>query len=378
MYSPTYQITNKILKNIGLIEGAREVVVNAPIVPAYEKKFREEAIARQVHYGTHLEGNDLIFPEAIKVVAEVEERNVTSADQISGVVGQERDIQEVVNYRRVMDYLDQLKSGAQSITIGNGTPTFRFTEEMLQQIHRLTVDKLIPPDQTGKYRTLQVTVRNSQTGEVFFRPPPAIEVPFLVGSVVDWLNSDEGRNHHPVIRAGVVHYDLASIHPYVEGNGRSARAFATLILFVEGYDIRRLFALEEFFDRHAVDYYASIATVSNQSPNLTERNLTLWLEFFTEALAIELTRIKDKVRELSVDSHLSARLGGRQIALSERELTLMEYLQANREMTMAEAKGVLTMVSEDTILRDLKDLMNKGIIKKQGVTKAARYILATT
>ena len=67
MYRPEFKITNKILKNIGLVEACREVIDNAPLVPYWEKKFREEAIQRTVHYGTHLEGNELSLQEAIKV-----------------------------------------------------------------------------------------------------------------------------------------------------------------------------------------------------------------------------------------------------------------------------------------------------------------------
>ena len=371
MYEPRFTITGKILKNIGVVEAAREVIVHAPLVPAYEKKFRDEALARQVHYGTHLEGNDLIFPEAIKVVAEVEARNVTLANEVENIVGAEKDIQEVVNYRRVMDYLEQLVAQQASTA-------FSYTEPMLQTVHRLTVDKLVTPERSGRYRKEQVSVRNTQTGEVFFRPPPSIEVPFLVRDVFDWLNSQGGREVHPVLRAGVVHYDLAGIHPFTEGNGRTARAFATLILLAEGYDIKRLFALEEHFDRRAVDYYGAIADVSNQSVHLSERDLTGWLEFFTEVLAVELTRVKEKVRSLSVDARLSGRLGGRQVSLSERQLKLVEYLQERKEMSMQEAKKLLPMVSEDTILRDLKDLMGKGIIKKEGVTKAASYVIVAT
>ena len=83
MYSPKYSITNKILKNIGIVEACREVIDNAPLVPAYEKRFREEAIIRTVHHGTHIEGNEL---------------NLTEAEQVikgNPVVAKDRDIQEV-------------------------------------------------------------------------------------------------------------------------------------------------------------------------------------------------------------------------------------------------------------------------------------------
>ena len=98
MYSPKFQISQNILKYIGIIEGAREVIANAPLVPAWEKKFQEDALVRQVHHGTHLEGNALNISEAAQVVAGNE------------VIGRPRDIQEVINYRNVIDYIDQLSS----------------------------------------------------------------------------------------------------------------------------------------------------------------------------------------------------------------------------------------------------------------------------
>ena len=68
MYSPKFTITNKILKNIGSIEASKEVIDNAPLLPYFEKEFREDAMVRTVHYGTHIEGNELNFSEAEKVL----------------------------------------------------------------------------------------------------------------------------------------------------------------------------------------------------------------------------------------------------------------------------------------------------------------------
>ena len=96
MYSPNFTINNKILKNIGLIEASREIIMNAPLVPAWEKKFRDEAVLRTVHYGTHIEGNALNYSEAEQVLEGKE------------IVGRERDVQEIINYRSVLEYIDQV------------------------------------------------------------------------------------------------------------------------------------------------------------------------------------------------------------------------------------------------------------------------------
>jgi len=168
-----------------------------------------------------------------------------------------------------------------------------------------------------------------------------------------------------------------AIHPFVEGNGRTARAFASLILRRESYDIKQFFALEEHFDQDPGSYYKAFSLVDKQSTNIGQRDLTPWLEYFTEVVAVELTKIKDKVRKLSVDTRLKTRMG-KQVALSERQMRLVEYLSDQGSAVMQDLKGVLPMVSEDTVLRDIRDLMDKDIINKKGRTKAARYYMGSS
>jgi len=362
MYIPKYTITTDILKNISWVEAAREVIENAPLIPMWEKKFQDEARLKAAHYGTALEGNDLTMGEA-KVIMEQEIASVSEAVD-AGVVARERDVQEVINYRNVLEFIGRTerKEG------------FEYTKELLLEIHRLVTEKIGTKDESGKFRETQVVLKNSITGEVGFRPPGYLEVPFLIDDFLRWLNSDFGRKEHAVLRAGVTHYVLAAVHPFAEGNGRTARALATLVLSEEGYDIKRFFALEEYFDRHAEEYFGALMEVSNQSSRLESRDITPWLTVFTKALALELTRIKEKVRELSVDIKIKERMG-KQVTLSERQMKMVEYLNANGQINMSEARSLLPMVSEDTILRELRYLLEKGVTRKTGSTKAARYIL---
>lgn len=358
MYSPKFTINSKILKYIGSIEASKEVIENAPLVPAYEAKFRQEAIIRTVHHGTHIEGNQLDSGE----VAEVLEGEL--------VEGRDRDVQEVLNYRQVLNFIDKKKVSS------NQRPETRktdLTEKDLLRIHRLTVEKVLGEDRAGKYRATQVIVKNSKTGEVSFTPPRSYEVKGMVADFMGWLNSDDGRDVHPVLRAGVAHYVLAYIHPFVDGNGRTARAFATLVMFSEGYDIKKFFSLEEFFDRNAGRYYTTLQSVSNQKAPLAEKDLTVWLEYFCEGLMEELERVKEKVKKLSLDSRLKGRTG--QILLSERQVKLVEYMETYGSVSNKQWRSLLRDYSDDTILRDLKDLQKKGLIKKKGSTKGAVYIL---
>jgi Fic family protein len=234
----------------------------------------------------------------------------------------------------------------------------------------------MPDKKCGVYRKTQVVVRNSLTGEISFRPPPALEVPYLIKAILTWLRSQPLEEIHPVLKAGIVQYEIVCIHPFIDGNGRVARAFTTLILFREKYNIKRFFSLEEYYDKDAQEYYKALQAVSGgRGGSGASHDLTPWLEYFTLGLAVELNRIKERVQKLSTDVHIKERLGGRQVYLNERQITIVEYIQKTGFLQNKAFKELFPKISEDTVLRDLKDLINKGIIKKRGKTKAARYVL---
>jgi Fic family protein len=357
MFIPKYSITNKVLKNIGVIDASREVVINAPLVPAWEAKFRKEAAERMIHHGTHLEGNPL---------SEEEVRDVLDGQE---VVARDRDVQEVLNYRNVLKFVDGVAA-----QIGS-SGKYQFTIETILEIHRLTTERILPSEVTGNFRVRQVVVKNSKTGQISYTPPVAPEVPYLVEDLVNWINSDEGRDTHPVIKAGIIHYELARIHPFADGNGRVSRAVATLVMFLDGYDIRKFFSLEEYFDENPMNYYLTLQAVSNQLVIDThERDLTPWLEYFVEGVAIEMNRIKERVQRISVDARVKDKLG-EQLMLNERQMIIMEYLHRHKSMMNKDFRKIFPDYSDDTVLRELMFLRKKGLINKVGNTKKAVYEL---
>ena len=357
MFVPKYTITNSILKNVGVIDASREVIINAPLIPAWEAKFRKEAIERTVHHGTHLEGNRLT-DEEVKDVLDGKE-----------ILARDRDIQEIINYRNVLKFIDSIQ--AQMAQAKN----YFLTLEGLLEIHRITTDRILPPESCGKFRISQVVIKNAQTGQISYTPPPAAEVPYLVEDLINWINDSETKEMHPVIKAGIIHYEISRIHPFLDGNGRTGRAVATLIMFLDGYDIRKFFSLEEYFDENPMDYYLTLQAVSNQLVLDThERDLTPWLEYFTEGVAIELNRVKEKVQRISVDARIKDKLG-EQVMLNERQMLILEYLHRHKGLQNKDFRKIFPDFSDDTVLRELQFLRKKGLIKKIGGTKKATYLL---
>lgn len=350
MYQPKFTISNKILKYVGIVEACKEVIDHAPLLPYYEKRFQEDALVRTVHYGTHIEGNELDLSQAEKVVMGQQ------------VIARERDIQEVINYRKVIEFIDEW---------GIEQDNKKVSEALIKQLHLLTVAKILPEETSGIYRKTQVVIKSSQTGDVVFRPPLAVVVQRHITDLLDFINSLESHDMHPVLKSGIVHYEFVRIHPFIDGNGRVARALATLILFMDGYDIRKFFSLEEYFDSDAGRYYESLQSVERH-----EGDLTTWLEYFTEGLSVELHKIKERVEHVSADTNIKEKLGGKPILLTDRQMKIVEYIRKAGYLQNQAFKSLFPMISEDAILLDIKALVAAGLIKKTGVTKGAKYVMA--
>lgn len=357
MFIPKYTISHKILKNVGISDASKEVIMNAPLIPVWEAKFRKEAAERMIHHGTHIEGNPLTVEE-VKDVLDGQE-----------VIARDRDIQEILNYRNVLKFIDSLD---REIKEGR---KYEIDIETIQEIHKLTTDKILNEEQVGQFRKRQVVIRNSKTGQITYTPPPAVEVPYQMEDLLGWINSEEGREVHPIIKSGIIHYEISRIHPFVDGNGRVARAIATLALFLDEYDIRKFFSFEEYFDENPMDYYTTLQTVSNQLViDNHERDLTPWLEYFVEGFAVELNKVKEKVKRISVDAAVKDKLGG-QVQLNDRQMALLEFLHRHKSMQNKDFRKIFPDYSDDTVLRELKFLKQKGLVKKVGGTKKASYVL---
>lgn len=344
MYRPDFAITNRILKFIGEIEAAKEVIEHAPLLPYWEKKFQDDAILRTTHYGTHIEGNELSLNQVQKVL------------DGERIVARDRDVQEIINYRKVVQFIGNKKDNP-------------IDEKTILELHHLTVEKILDDNSAGKYREKEVVIRNSITGEVSFRPPHVVEIEWQMKDLVDFIKLE--KEIHPVLKAGIVHYEFVRIHPFLDGNGRVGRALSMLVLFSEGYDIREFFSLEEHFDRNAEEYYKALQSVA-----LHNGDVTNWLEYFTECLAVELSKIKEKIERISIDNKMKEKLGGTPVMLSDRQLRIIEYIQEVGYLENKVFPSLFPDVSEDTALREVQDLARKGIIVKKGKTKGVKYLMA--
>ncbi|MFZ5915598.1 MAG: Fic family protein [Chloroflexota bacterium] len=348
MYEPSFQRTDALIAMIGRIEAARAVVLRAPIAAQWESQLRHEALVRSAHHSTSIEGNPLSLEE------------VTDLLEGREVAAHPHEKREVLNYVEVLTYIDRQYQGR---------PDEPVTEGTILQLHRLVVHNVLAEHESGRYRQVPVVVGIPATGEVRFRPPDWEEIPHLVADLVAWLNSSQANELMPVLHAGIAHYECVRIHPFVDGNGRTARALATLILYKRGFDTRRFFALEEYYNVDRRSYYEALAA-ADQSGDLTE-----WLEYFVQGIAVEMVRLEERIKTLEQIVGQAAAPQTAALDLNPRQIQALEFLSHESRLT-TELYSQWNRVARATAQRDLADLVARGLLRQRGVGRGTHYVLA--
>jgi len=347
-FNPKYIITEKILNNLTEITAAREVIEQAHLVPKWEAKLRRQALLRNTHSSTAIEGNKLTLQQ-VEALAEGKDVVATSKDK-----------------KEALNYLEALEK------IPSFTEKGKFKIVDLLDIHRMiTQDVMQNSTDSGVLRNRQVFVgKRVFDGTTFkevveYMPPKTEEVPQLVQEFIDWLNLNKSWGMNPVILAGIVHYEIARIHPFIDGNGRTARLFATVILYLSGFDHRRIFALDDYYDRDRQAYYAALKTAQ-----ISDGDITRWLEYFTDGILYSVTEAKDVV--LKVGS--KRKNGQAQIALTSKQMQIVEFINVNGRVTNKDLQG-LFKISAQAVHKELVKLVELKVIKSVGEGRALHYIL---
>lgn len=276
-FAPKFTITPKIATCLMRIEGARQAVQNLPVTPSVLASLRESARLFSTHFSTMIEGNRLTQEQVTKVIEHQEH-----------FPGRERDEKEVLGYYAALEKLEQLTA--------IGGP---ITESHIQTLHALVMaggSKKVKPT---PYRDGQNVIRDSRSRGVVYMPPEAKDVPPLMKELFAWLGSSTQKELPCPIRAGIAHYEFATIHPYYDGNGRTARLFTTFILHLGGYDLKGLYSLEEYYARNLGAYYEAltIGPSHNYYEGRAKADITKWVEYFCIGVADSFEHVKRRAEE---------------------------------------------------------------------------------
>ena len=332
-FTPRYTITNAIAAALAKIERARGFLDAADLSQDWIGRRRERAILLEAHHSTHIEGTRLTLDQSERLLAGKE---VSDARR--------EDARELLNYREAFQFVAGHLSSREPIR-----------EETIFEIHRRLVrDVRGKSGRPGEYRIVQNYIADLRTMKTVYVPPPPEDVPVMMKQLVEWLREEKATN--PVLLAGIAQFQLVTIHPFLDGNGRTARLLSMLCLYRAGYDFRRLFVLSEYYDRDRPAYYRALQETRDRGSDLT-----LWLEYFTAGLATQLREVEDRAERAIGSETLLTK--AHRVGLKDRPVQLLAYLLDRGKGTIGECEAAL-LENRRSLQRDLKSLVEMGFLRE--------------
>jgi Fic family protein len=227
------------------------------------------------------------------------------------------------------------------------------------------------------YRDGQNVIRDGRSKRIVYMPPVATDVSPLMKELVKWVEVSAAQSIPCPIRAGIAHYQFATIHPYYDGNGRTARLLTTLILHLGGYDLKGLYSLEEYYARNLGDYYEAltIGPSHNYYGGRAESDITKWVDYFCAGVAESFEKVKKQAQSAAESGAADKSLLLRR--LDPRQRRAMELFRASEAITSRDVEQLFT-ISQRTARNLLSQWAEKGfVVVLDPAKKSRKYGLAS-
>lgn len=260
MFKPRFTITPSMIHNLLKIERSNVTVEHLPLPATLLNELRRQAQEATIILSTRMEGNTLDDDTMRKVM----HRSSSNDEE-----------QEVYNLMKAIAFLNESEQRELPVT-----------EEWIKKLHAVIKVVHGRRPRLSEYRKEQNKV-GSRNQSGFYLPPEYPDVPVLMEDLVAWINARQTRDTAPPILAGIAMWQFLTIHPYMDGNGRTARMIATYLLRRGGYSLKGLFVLENFYDRNLKEYYRALqlGLSHNYYFGRNSADLTPWLEYFLNGIA---------------------------------------------------------------------------------------------
>ena len=341
-------LTNEILNYITDIDKNKYDVASIDIPKSVANRLRKNSKKKSSYASTKIEGNPLSERQVDEVIESDDRKHYLKHEL------------EVRNYYLALNYLEEKAKKKE-----------KFSRRLILDVQKY-VEKGAPKEKIGlRGQTLPgvlFAVYDSETGNPDYIPPEYKDIPDLLDELVTYVNETDD---HPLIVAAIVHYQLVTIHPFEDGNGRTARLLSGYILDINGYGFSGIGSLEEYFAYDIQDYYDSIQMglpahyyYGRNNPPHPE----IWINYFLRMVLL----YSNKVRELSKAS-TDEELEGSLSYLKHREKELLLFLIKNykSDFTPIEVSKELG-VTNKTIINRLACLVKNGFVVPNLVNKRIR------
>lgn len=284
MYLPNFTYTTKTIKNMAEIDLIRGTILNAKITPELDLQLKENALLRSAIAST---SPDNVLKVEVKTNFKKNEEDKKLCSSLNEPFKLKSPGSKTGNgpyfhgYLQVLEDLDSYHE--------NG----KITEKLLYKMHeKITANILDDVHHETKYREVDVELKDFGKDALRYIPPSHEHVPILMEELLKWANNNS-TEISPITVAGSVQWKMLKIHPFIHGNGQTARALTNLILHLRLFDPRKYFSLEEYYKTDEKAYLNALSLDLDE-----EKSLTRWMEYFTDGILISLSKTRDEISDL--------------------------------------------------------------------------------
>lgn len=269
--------------------------------------------------------------------------------------------QMIVNNYRTIQYISEHKNEP-------------LTEEGLRYIHKLMTENTLENAQdAGRFRTKEdnVVVEEGLTHEVVHTPPPAEDLPDFVRDLcVFFNNNDDKKFIHPIIKGIIVHFMIAYMHPFVDGNGRTARALFYWYMLKEKYWLTEYMSISRIIAESKRSYEKSFLYAE-----CDDMDIGYFVTYNLKALQLSFEQLKlyiERKQNEKKAANAFIMIGG----INERQAQIIHYFKTNPDsvVTVKEMQDRF-IITPMTARKDLTDLVEKGYLKEVAINRVKRGYL---
>ncbi|MFH1188219.1 MAG: Fic family protein [bacterium] len=341
MFNPKYTITNKLLSNIKRIV---EIVTDLnsrsfPKVVLHEMERRAREVS--AFSSTSIEGNPLPLTD-VKRILKNRPEHIRDSER------------EVLNYNKALVELDGL--------IKSGNVIFELS--LILKIQKIVTERIIAKYRSGRIRKEAVFVNNPSTRQTVYLPPDHADVQALMKELLEYLKKNS-QTTDPLILAGIFHKQFVIIHPFIDGNGRTARLSTKILLAKMGLNTFNLFSFENYYNQNVTKYFSEVGMIGNFYDLKDKIDFTPWLEYFTYGIIDELLRVKKELEKETISPDA---------AIQAHHQKIIDYIKEKGYITDKEYSK-LTNRAKPTRNLDFNKLIDLGIIARIGKGRATYYKL---